>query len=58
MAYYKIVDWKNRLLKNLNNGILNVQEWERFIAVANENQCNSMAADMRKRLDHYAGVIG
>ena len=56
MEYHKVVSWKNRLLKKLNDGIMDVSDWERFISVAYESKCTSMSEDMRKRLEHYAGV--
>lgn len=54
MPYYRIVAWKNRLMKKLNDGILNIEEWERFIAAAKSSNCDAIAEDMRKRFQHYA----
>ena len=44
-------------MSKLDQGIMDVKEWERFIAISNENSCTSMAEDMRKRLEYYAGII-
>lgn len=55
MQYYKIVEWKLRLMKKLNDGILNVEEWQRFIAAAQASNCDAIADDMSKRFQHYAG---
>jgi len=49
MQYYKIVEWKLRLMKKLNDGILNTEEWQRFIAAAQANGFEAIAEDMRKR---------
>ncbi len=57
MPYYRIVAWKNRLMSKLDQGFMDVKEWERFIAISSENSCTSMAEDMRKRLEYYAGII-
>jgi len=56
MQYYKIVEWKLRLMKKLNDGILNTEEWQRFIAAAQASNFAAIAEDMRKRYNHYAGV--
>jgi len=53
MQYYKIVEWKLRLMKKLNDGILNTEEWQRFIAAAQANGFEAIAEDMRKRYNHY-----
>ena len=44
-------------MSKLDQGIMDVKEWERFIAISNENSYTSMAEDMRKRLEYYAGII-
>jgi hypothetical protein len=53
MQYYKIVEWKLRLMRKLNDGILNTEEWQRFIAAAQANGFEAIAEDMRKRGRHY-----
>jgi len=45
--------WKEKLLLDLNNNILDVSEWERFVAEAEKRGCFEMALDMRERLEHY-----
>lgn len=56
MAYYKIVEWKRRLMKNLDQGIFDEHEWLRFLEVATESGCLAMASDMLARMKHYEGV--
>ena len=56
MEFYEIVDWKSRLMRKLNDDILNIDEWERFIVAAQACKCDAIADDMCKRLQHYAGT--
>jgi hypothetical protein len=58
MQYYKIVEWKLRLMKKLNDGILNTEEWQRFIAAAKANNFDAIADDMSKRYQHYSRGAG
>ena len=45
--------WKEKLMLDLNNNILDVSDWEKFIAEAEKRGCFEMALDMRERLDYY-----
>ena len=56
MEFYDIVDWKLRLMRKLNDDVLNIDEWERFIVAAQACNCYAIADDMCKRLQHYAGA--
>ena len=56
MEFYEIVDWKSRLMRKLNDDILNIDEWERFIVAAQACNCYAIADDMRERFQHYAGT--
>ena len=51
--FYEILTWKTSLMARLNAGELNPVEWEAFIKTATDANCQSMAADMQNRLDHY-----
>lgn len=47
--------WKQHLLNDLNGGLLNVDEWERFIKEAYKAGMQCMAQNMQDRLTHYEG---
>lgn len=49
--------WKEKLLLDLNNNILDVSEWQKFIAAAENACCFEMASDMSKRLQHYSRAL-
>jgi hypothetical protein len=52
-AFWTLHFWKEKLLLDLNNNILDVSDWEKFIAEAEKRGCFEMALDMRERLDYY-----
>lgn len=52
-AFWTLHFWKEKLLLDLNNNILDVSEWEKFVAEAEKRGCFEMAFDMRERLDYY-----
>jgi hypothetical protein len=56
MEFYEIIEWKLRLMRKLNDGILNVEDWQRFIAAAQASNYDAIADDMCKRYNHYAGA--
>ena len=51
--FWQLHFWKERLLRDLNNNVLNAIEWEKFIEAAREGNCQMMALDMQDRLDYY-----
>ena len=51
--FWQLRFWKEKLLRDLNNNVLNVIEWEKFIEAAHEGDCQMMALDMQNRLDNY-----
>ena len=54
--FYEIMTWKTGLMDKLNAGELNVLEWQAFIDAATDANCQSMAANMQNRLDHYTKI--
>jgi hypothetical protein len=46
---------KQKLLDDLNEGRMNIDEWERYIREAKEAGMGCMASSMQGRLNHYIG---
>lgn len=53
MMFWQLYDWKEALMERLDDDILDVNEWQKFIAAAIEEECWDMAIDMKNRLDYY-----
>lgn len=51
--FWQLHFWKEKLLRDLDDNMLNVIEWEKFIEAAREGGCQMMALDMQNRLDYY-----
>ena len=45
--------WKQRLMRDLNQGRFVESEWRRFVRVARKQMMFAMAHDMQGRLDYY-----
>lgn len=56
MNYRELVDWKARLMNTLNEDHRIVPgDWSEFVSESVKFGCLSMAIDMQKRLESYAG---
>lgn len=47
--------WKKHLLSDLDKGLLDIDEWKRYIREAKESGMGCMASSMQGRLNHYIG---
>lgn len=55
----KLVDvqaWRNRLLRQLDNGVFDLMAWKRFVAMCYAYGFDSNAEAMKKRMAHYTTV--
>lgn len=47
--------WKKHLLSDLDKGLMNIDEWRRFIKEADKAGMGCMAISMQNRLNYYIG---
>lgn len=57
MTYIMAVSLKQALIKKLNEGLFDLEEWRCVIDEMKEAGYPSMAGDLQRRCDHYAKLL-